>query len=125
MTAIDILEHINKQCRPIVSGSQNFICRCFPRKVTATISFMEIFHDLLRFFFHQTIQKNATKIFPIKCRIKNAKLGSFNLSVLALFLVILGGGDKFLSTYMISEYHEREQTFQIPELMMLPHSHRT
>jgi len=32
-------------------------------------------------------------------------LAAFNLSVLALFLGMSGGGDKFLSTYMITEYH--------------------
>lgn len=37
------------------------------------------------------------------------KLAAFNLSVLARFLGMPGGGEKFISTYMISEYHgERE-----------------
>jgi len=31
-------------------------------------------------------------------------LAVFNLSVLALFLVMPGGGDRFFSTYIISEY---------------------
>ena len=76
LAAFNSFVHISKESRPIISYSQKNFGRCFPEKVTPAISFMKILHNLLCFFFNQTIQQNTTEIFPIKHIIHDTKLGS-------------------------------------------------
>jgi len=60
-------------------------------------------------FFASSSTKQFNKMppgsFQYSAEFRMQNLAAFNLSVLALFLVMPSRGDKFLSTYMMSEYH--------------------
>ena len=119
MTAFDSLIHISKKCRLIISHSQNFVGCCFPKKVTLAISLMKILHNLLFFFFNQTIQQNTTRIFPIEWIIQNTKLSSLQLQSSTFVPSYAGRWWQILNTT------EKAQRCLIPELMNFPHSPRT